>query len=366
MEKRIRLRDKGKKARDDASEPIPEEKEPRISGVRQNLGVSADTSLTFRRSIFNFGRMTAHATGDSRVNQKRLEAVQEHAKAMAKEQQSQLFAPDTLVHDQIRQEEFERNKQEIPEIEEQIRAGEDDVRKRRNAFGEMGDEPQAVETPWWLAAIATLVIALSVSPTFKDFLFNEGGDSGLLWILSILPGLFAGAVISYCIIGTFRETSSEKILHWFGLSAGILFSVAVGMIRLVGAETDVGLILAIGLALLEISVLLFLEMVGRGLRFRYQEFLEKKTEYDRRARVYAAAQEELSYWQKRQQELREKIETYTVHILTRESGAHQIETLIDAAVKAVTDGFMLGINENELKLLGVPVSELPEEEEDWE
>jgi len=158
--------------------------------------------------------------------------------------------------------------------------------------------------------------------------------------------------MAYCLLGTFKATTGERTLHAVGLIGGLLLSVAMGIIRLVGVGTDSGLLMAMGLMLLEVAIVVLMEFYGRGLRRRYEEYSVKNAEFNRRYRVLDAAEKQLGYWQNKLNQLQAVIQDFVLHVYDREARNQQVVNLIAGNRQAVTDGFMQGLSENQARILG--------------
>lgn len=314
------------------------------------IGKSADTVLVLKKTLYEFGRERALASKDTHPNEAVLRSLEEHAEAMAREQGATLFDPSESLHDRLRQEKFEAARSQIPKSEAEVAQAADDVRKRRDALAELGEVPAPPEAPWLLFLFGTLLIGLTCGPTLHDYFFADLEDQRLSWVFSILAGSFAGLVISWCLLATFASTS--RVTRWVGLAAGIVFGLALFIIRMIGGEGGSTIALAVGLALLELAVVLLMDWVGSGLREQYAEYRHKAEEYDRRLKVFQAGEEELAAREKCLSSQKVVVEEHLEHLRDRESRVKQVDSLVRGARQAVRDGYFAGLAENEGRIRG--------------
>jgi hypothetical protein len=147
-----------------------------------------------------------------------------------------------------------------------------------------------------------------------------------------------------------------------GLVGGATFAAAVGGIRLAAARGIEGVILAGALTALEVATVILLEVVGRGLRKRWTEFLATRAEVDRRRRILEAAEAESARHKARLAELDAFMDAFLAEIREREARELHLEKLIELARNAAKDGYSAGVDANNKRLRG----KLPGKREDDE
>src|SRR6202035_1687055 len=106
-----------------------------------------------------------------------------------------------------------------------------------------------------------LVVTLTVAPTLHDFIFRTVDDDLLAQFFSFLSAGCVGALISWAIL-----SGRRTLWRWMGLTAGIAMGLGLGIVRLAAAEGATELLFAIGLTVVEVSVVLLLEWYALGLR----------------------------------------------------------------------------------------------------
>lgn len=308
------------------------------------MGSSADTVLTFRTSLHEFGRQAALASGDTRVNKEQLASLEEQAEAMAREQAATIFDPTQSQHDEEKRQEADKAKARSVEIADQVKLAEDDVRKRCDAVAELGEPPTKPAVPWLLFFFGTLLIALSVAPTLHDFFFVDFEDPRQAWFLSFICGLAAGLFVSWSLLGTY---TIGKAYHWMGLAAGLVFGLALLLIRLTGVESSLSLMMAIGLALLEVAVVIAMHWAGDGFRDAFAEYTEKVNGQTCRRAYLAAGERELAYRKEELAKQQQIVSDYVAHLRERETLARQVEGLVRGSRQTVKAGYFAGLAENE-------------------
>ncbi|MFA4973892.1 MAG: hypothetical protein WC683_14870 [bacterium] len=319
------------------------------AGATSVMGSSADAILVFQTDIFEHGRRLALTAGDPRGDETKLSAAEDHAEAMAREKGAEVFDSASSRHDQIREEEWARAKEELPEARERVKAPQEEVRKRRDALAELGELLARPMVPWLMFAFGSFLIALTVAPTLHDFFFLDAGDARQGWFFSVVAGTMAGLLIAWSLVGTFTSGTG---FHWMGLVAGLLFGVALLLIRFTGARTTVSLMMAIGLAILEIAVVLLLDWIGRGLRRKQAEWEQANKAYSTRLAYLRASEAELACRQGEVTKLEKVITDFREHVFQREHQAKQVESLVRGARQAVRDGYHAGLAELEGRYRG--------------
>jgi len=321
-----------------------------ISKTPSVMGVASESLVRFQKDLFEFGRRRALEGMDYREDSRQIKSLLEHAEAMAREQSAEIFNPKESLHDKILEEDYERAKEEQEEIKKKIPLAEEEYRKRADALSELGEPPKPPSIPWWTFVFAVPFIALTVSPSIHDFFFAEIENWQLGWFLSLTGGIAAGLFIGWCLVGTHKNTAS--LSRYVGLIAGLLFSLALLLIRIVSGGSFDALMFAIGLALLEVSVVVFLDWEGQGLRRKYRIYKETVVEFDRRQKLLSASAEEIEKLKEKEKEIEKEVKDYINHLYERESRAKQVDKLIESARKAIIDGYRAGLAENEGRLLG--------------
>jgi len=316
---------------------------------KPSMGFSAETILKMNRSLFEFGRERALASGDVRVNQDALKSLEDHGEAMAREEGAKLFDPATSRHDQVKEEQRNDAKQEVPDLKTKESLAQEDVRKRRDGLAQCGEITPMPNVPWFYFFLGAFLIGITIAPTINDYFFFDLEDQRQAQYFSVIAGLTAGSVISFGMIGTFK---TGRVYHLFGLIAGLLFGVALLLIRLTGADTGSSLQMAVGLSVFELAIVVILDWIGRGLRHQYAKHAEERKEYSILEAYLKAAETELAHWQSEIAARQKIIKDFEAHLFEREHRHAMVENLVRGAKQAVRDGYYQGIAENEGRVRG--------------
>jgi len=313
-------------------------------------GVSANTTLIRKESLFADSRERAVATGDTRPDTMMLTAMEDHAEAMAREQDGAPFDPERNFFDREILAKNDRAKQALAQVEDKITSSNDDIRKRRDAAAHTSQPPERPSFPLLVYMFGAIAIALTIAPTLHDFIFIDVGNSVQTWFLSLAAGLMLGFFIASTTVSVSESGSSR--LHWMGFLCGVLIGIALFLIRCLGIDGMLSLLMAIGLALLEIAFVVLLEWTGRGLRRQFAEYREKRDEHRRLLQYLGAAEEELTGLVAERMRLTKEIGQFVEEVGQREAAHLQIESLVRGARQAVRDGYYAGIAENEGRARG--------------
>jgi hypothetical protein len=318
--------------------------------------------LRLQRDLFEFCKQAAIDAGDTRLDERRLEAMLEHAGAMAAEQGATRFCPETSLPDRVAMDHFEQIRAEAGEVRKLLAASETDRRKRADWLGEVADTVERPSPALLIGIGGSVLLGLTLAPSLHDLLFSHVANRWLGWGLSVVPAVLGGAVVAGCLLGGGRGGSGDRARHIMGLVGGATFAAAVGGIRLAAARGIEGVILAGALTALEVATVILLEVVGRGLRKRWTEFLATRAEADRRRRILEAAEAESARHKARLAELDAFMDAFLAEIREREARELHLEKLIELARNAAKDGYSAGVDANNKRLRG----KLPGKREDDE
>ena len=309
----------------------------------------SNITMKFQIDIYEHGKEFAMKSGAIQPDSGDLAALESHADSMARQEVEPAFDPNASACDRARQEEYEEARASLPEVRAQANAADDEVRRREDALSALGDPPPEPVIPWVLIGFAAVVVGLSIAPTFHDFLF-ELDDDRISWMFSILTGATIGIVISWSLLGTFRLTSGNKAAHSLGLIGGLLFGVGLLVFRVVDVQTRTGLMKSVGLALIEVAVVVLCDWIGRGLSKQSESYVEKTAEIGRLSKLLASAEKERTYRWSAVTALKVTTASFTSHVAERRLKAGRFDAFVQNARNAVREGYTAGIAENRTRL----------------
>ncbi len=304
--------------------------------------------LQLQTGLFELGRNRARLGGATKPVPEGQQALEEHARATARETHRDKFDPDQHPHDKVRHEEYQHRLAQRSEAQQglshamaRLRDADMDLAKTPKA----GDEPTA--NPWVLAA-SIIAITLSVAPTLHDRFFFTLGDDLLAWLVSLVGAGFVSALLALAIIAARRS-----VARWGGLAAGVGVGIALGVIRLSTAENGGEWMFAVGLTIFEIAAVLLLEWVASGFRETEDKWMQAKRVEDEAVQLRDAARTNAARWTSQLEDIHKAVRDHIAYVEDRSSRNLQVSELEAVAVKAVLDGYNAGISENLGRILGV-------------
>jgi hypothetical protein len=299
------------------------------------------TVLQMQTGVFELGRNRALGSGTTEPIPEDIQALEDHARAMARDTYRDAFDPALHHQDAMHKAEYDRDVAARKEAENgEAHAG----ANLRDAEIRLAKTPRAGSKPGansWLIAAFIVTIAITCAPTLHDFLFHNLSDDLLAWFCSLVFSGFLGGTLTLTIISG-RRTS----LTWIGVAAGIVLGIGLGAVRLSSANGVAEVLFAFGLTIVEIASVLLLEWLASGLRNSEKRWEELKSAEDEATNCQMAAQTDLARWQARVRELDRKIHTQIAMVEDRHNRNIHLPELEALAVKAVHDGYFAGIAEN--------------------
>jgi hypothetical protein len=320
------------------------EPQPLDNVVAPSMGGSI---LTIYTGIFNLGRNRALQSGTTEPLPEDIAALENHARATARETFREKYDPNKFAHDRMAEVEYQkliidRKAAEFAEAEAAANA--------RNTHDRLAHTPKAGDKPVMrmsLVIFAALVITLTVAPTLHDFIFRTVDDDLLAHFFSFLSAACVGALISWAILSGRRTT-----WRWAGLLAGIVMGVGLGIVRLSAAEGATEVLFGIGLIVVEVSVVLLLEWYALGLRASEDEW---KARQDIELVAIATLDATRSEHSRRLERLQKINDAIAGKISQVEDRHHRndVARLEASLIKAALDGYNAGIAENRGHVIGV-------------
>jgi len=320
----------------------------------ENAQEHVNIFMRLQAGLYDHGYDRAVTSGALEPEQIVIQALKEHATAMAEETYQRAFDPLANIDDKYREEDYLRNLKELNELILGIKHAKAELNRREDESARLKTQvPKEPEFPVFVACFGTAVIALTVAPTFHDTVFASFGND-MAWGSGLLTGMVWGGFVTYSILDGGRDSADKQTwMNNAGLIAAIGMGVALGIIRLLNAVDFTDYLAAIGFSLLEIFVALELDAVARKYHARYAEYVEKSTEAGQLNGLAASAKKALDGRISDSEKLEGKVRNYRTYVSERELRANHKSELIASAVKAVLDGYDAGIRHNRGKILGI-------------
>jgi len=324
--------------------------------VTTNQGISnqagsrlVDASAAIRQErteLFDLGRQRSLTKGSLDPNAGDVQSLEDHAKAVVLAHNRDPFDATKYAHDRELEDRFEVNKEANVRQSEAVALSRARVRELGNELAALGN-PGPKPTPSIFGLmIAALLLTVTFAPTLHDTVFF-----GLLettnWLSSIFFGLIFGVFLAWSIVFTYHLCGKRSSMGWLGLIGGIILICGFLTFRMEVATSQTEQLMAVGFAIVEIGAIVTLEWIGLHLRLNCAEWHTRVDDVDRKTRELNAAEGELK---RRLDQLQVLSATIQEHIALVEERwiRHTIPSDLEmAAVKAVHDGYILGIAENQ-------------------
>lgn len=308
--------------------------------------IQGESVFEMQTGLFNLGRNRALQSGTDKSRPEEVESLSDHARAMARQTYRDKFDPSANAHDAMQKAEYDRlfaQRADAEIAEQHAAANLRDAEIKLANMPKAGPKPQAHPIAF-VAFIAAITV--SVAPTLHDLLAVS--DDLLAWFFAALSSALIGFMVTWAILCG-RRSKYETA----GVVAGIVIAIGLCIVRLAatGAAGDKGI--AVGLTVVEIATVLFLEWVASGLRTRDAEWLPKHDVEMQGVAARDAALGDLTRRRGRVQELEEAIDGKIAMVENRHNRNIHLPELEAVAIKAVLDGYNAGITENIGILRGV-------------
>jgi hypothetical protein len=299
------------------------------------------TILEMQTGLFELGRNRGLQSGTTVSLPADVQALEDHARAMARDTYRDRFDPKLHAQDAMHQTEYERS---LNQREEEEKGEAHAAANLRDAEIKLAQTAKAGEKPTangLLVAAFIVAITITVAPTLHDFVFHTMADDLLAWFGASITAAFIALMLTLAILSG-RRTS----LSWLGVVAGVVLGIGLGAVRFSSAEGTADVLFAIGLTIVEIASVILLEWLASGLRNSENYWAGVKATEDKALSCRDAAQLDLSRRQARVKEIGHKIDQKIALVQERQDRNIHLPELEAVAAKAVCDGYNAGINEN--------------------
>lgn len=313
--------------------------------ARKAMPTVGSRTLYRHVTLFDLGRQRAIDGHALQQNETDLAVLREEATAMAKETRREPYDPKNRHEDRMREQEFQKHQSDRAQVEDALKFSGAEVREKEEALARLPRTAKPT-VPIWLMVAFTVGIGATITPTLHDFLFANFDESLVAWLLAMASAGFLAGVIVWGILGSIDATGHRNTANWVGFAGGITVSVAFGLLRCAGAMGTEEMVLALALTLVEIGLVIIADWVASGLRHQFVEWKERQSAWDQASSALEAAITEHRRRQERLDEIQTQIENHIHYVEDRNLASSNLADLIDAAVKAVTNGYYDGIAYN--------------------
>lgn len=213
------------------------------------------------------------------ARQEDLDAIDMHSKAFAAAAETLPFDHAAHPHDQIRHDQFKQHQKDL--YERAVPAAEFADARVRELEHDLAHKAKGLvkpTVPTWIVPTAISVLALTIAPTLHDQFFTTLADEFLAWAISGSMASIVGAFVCWTLLGTYAIGTHRTALNWLGILSGIGIGIGMGILRVAYATTSGEYIFMSALTVVEISAVLALEFVAKGLRSEHADWLAEETE----------------------------------------------------------------------------------------
>jgi len=299
--------------------------------------------------MWSHGRNRALESGAVEPRPEHIAALTENARAMARQTYRDKFDPSRNAHDALHEAEFQRllaHRTDAEQAERHAGANLRDAENKQAATHKAGPKPHA--HPLSIVAF-TVAITITVAPTLHDLVVIN--DDLLAWFVATLSSALVGFMVTWAILEGRRST-----WEWVGVAAGVILGVGLCAVRLSATSDGGDKGTAVGLTIVEIATIFFIELVARALRRNDSEWFPRYAAEMQAVAECDAAWADLSRRQAKVKELHDAIAAKIDMIENRHNRNIRLQELEAVAIKAVLDGYNSGIAENIGRLQSVRVA----------
>jgi hypothetical protein len=321
---------------------------------REHQPLADEPAPRSRREVdlFELGRRRAIDSGAVEPQEHDIRALENHAEAVARETYEERYDPEANPHDAAREAEHIKVLKDRPKIEEALKFGDAELREKDRALSKKeaaGSKP----TPHLaLLVIATVVIAMTMAPTFADRFLSLVEDDILRMAGAGLIGLLLGGLLTGFILFGHGARGERPTVSFLAFGAGLLLAFSCGGIRYSSATETSEVVFAIFLTIMEAAVVVLLEVKASALRHELRAWGERKDIEDVAIRERDTARQERDRLKALLDEANTTIVNHIRYVGSRKPRFASVEEATASAVKQVTDGYFAGLAENRGYLVG--------------
>jgi hypothetical protein len=309
----------------------------------------ADASAAIRREreeLFEAGRQRAVTKGSQDLNTVDLQSLEDYARGVLLSHNRDPFDSTKYSHDREMEDRFEINKEAMVRQAEAIALSRAKVRDLRNDVATLGSAGAKPTPSRFGVAVAAIVLTVTFAPTLHDTIFF-GLTEAFNWAASVFFSLVFGVFLAWSMVFTYHLSGKRSSMGWLGLLGGMILAVGFLIFRLEVATTPAEQLMAVGFAIVEFGAIITLEWIGSHLRRNYSEWRTQEDAIDQKARQLSSAEMELVQRKEYMQSLN-SISDNHIALVEERWIRHTIPSDLEAAaLKAIHDGYMQGIAENQ-------------------
>lgn len=293
------------------------------------------------------GRQHALLGGALEPQPTAIEPLTAFGRAVARDARSEEFDPERYAQDELRAAENNRIVRALGEAQIVEAHGLGAVVASERALAsadEPGQEP-AVGTFVTLSAI--FVMTFSFAPTLHDRVFLDFEDAIAAWLASFLTGGFLAAfVVSMLTLSVPVVGRLGALVNAIGVLAGFGFGIAAGVLRWSIVDSIEGQLMAIGMTLMELCAVAFLEWLALSMRDSHCEWTARRAAFNRLSALCKADREHHVRCTQSTAALKRAVDEHVRYVESRWIRKHKADDIERMAIDAILSGYHEGISQN--------------------
>jgi hypothetical protein len=320
--------------------------------MRQDIG----PLVRFQTGLMDHGAKRATESGALEARPDDIVALQEHATAAARDAYRARYEPEANPNDRLREDQFQRVTKRRETVSEQAEHSEVTLRGCEADLARVPDPGPKPQIPVLLIFGAVFVLALTVAPTIRDFLFDGLEDDLIAWGASLFAGVSFGLFLAWSTLsaaggGSGPDDGEPRRRRGVFGAAGV--AIGLGLWRLSGAVGFSDYVTALALTVLELGVVLTLDRFAQLHQARLRDWQARHDDYATAASAATAAAVDLERRRKELLHLEDGVCAHVEYVEDRTLRNLSIDELIRAATTAVRDGYNSGVAANRGRRSGV-------------
>lgn len=299
------------------------------------------------RQLYDKGFELAKRSGARQAEEASLSSLTDLADRASGRFAAAPYEPGTNIADEYAENRYQGGLGDEADLKQQVAYAHAHWRERAMELAALGDGPERPTFPLFLAMTAVLAIGLTIAPTLHDLLFVALLGRGAPALGgALLAGALIAAVLVWGILGRSDGPAGSRLerLAWTGL--GVLFGVALYLMRASLSHGNEEQLLSLGLAVLEAVFIVLVERVAAA-RARHlaavQEDLQAKAAAERQL---AAAKGLLEDRKQALAECQSKLDHHQERVREREHLTRAAPKFQEAARAAARAGYEAGLASN--------------------
>jgi hypothetical protein len=265
--------------------------------------------------------------------------LKDDARALTLRLHSTPFDPRVNPEDRLLSESYERNLADYDNAEMSLAIANAAIREREREVADyaLGAEPR---TSGVVTVAGAGLLASGLAISLYDAVHDRIPDPYLACLGALAPSIALGLLITLSLY----STNAPRNRRW-ALAAGFALSVSAGLLRL--AFSGGGVLMTLSLTAFELSVVAFLDWLGRGLSEKYDRWAVERDAHDKLVQRQETVRETGRRAADELERLRDAITTHREMVEFRSLCFQKFEVIEEALKRAELNGAWRAIAEHQ-------------------